>query len=83
MLQVSDCVGDGLEQVVQLTLKLVDFPVDYLFVHLSAGLLVDQVVVDVLFLRQPFHVESHFLLVDKLSDVHYVRVNVVPTELLF
>lgn len=83
MFQVGYCSGDRLEQIVQLALKFLYFPVDYLLVHLPAGFLIDEVVVNVLFFGEASHVEGHFLLVHELGYIDHVGVDIVAAELFF
>jgi hypothetical protein len=83
LFQVGDCGRDRLEQIVQLALKFLDFAIDYLLVHLPAGFFIDEVVVNVLFFGEAFHVEGHFLLVHELRYIHHVGVDIVAAELFF
>ena len=50
LFQVGYCGGYRLQQVVQLALKFLYFPIDDLLIHLPPRFLIYQVVVNVLFL---------------------------------
>lgn len=71
------------QHICQFAAEPLDFSIDHVIVHLSSGLSVDQVIVNVGLLAEPLHAEGHFLLEEEFGNIGDVRGEVVSAVLFF
>ena len=83
LFQLLDCFCYRGQHLPQLVTEALDLGVHDIVIHLSAALLVHQVVVDVRLFGQTSHREAHLLLVHHLGDIDDVCVDVVTAVLFF